>query len=404
VIRNRFRTVEGDPFNPREIRESAERIRALGFFSKSDVAAREGSSSEQVIVDVNVEEQPTGSLSFGLSYSVASGAAYAINFKETNFLGRGQTLAFSFDTGSSAANSSLTFVEPAFLGRDLAFRTNAFYTEYNNDFARYSTRLGGVSVGLDFPAGENSRLGVAGGLRFDSLFDVSAESSAIIAAEEAIGDRYLGFIGTNYTYDLRGGGLDPNRGVLLRFGNELYGGDASYLKSSFTAVAETRVWHEEVGLRASLEGGMINVLSGQSRVTDRFFGSEMRGFEPRGIGPRDLNTENLDPLGGNYFAVAKFEAGFPLGLPEEYGITGGVFLDVGSVWGLDDTNGGSAGACLGGAGACPVDDGVRLRAAAGFSIFWVTALGPLRFNFSRPLIKEAYDKEQNFDLTISTKF
>ena len=68
VIRNQFRSVEGDPFNPREIREAAERIRALGFFTEADVQAREGSTPDQVIVDVDVEEQPTGSLTFGASF------------------------------------------------------------------------------------------------------------------------------------------------------------------------------------------------------------------------------------------------------------------------------------------------------------------------------------------------
>ena len=102
----------------------------------------------------------------------------------------------------------------------------------------------------------------------------------------------------------------------------------------------------------------------------------------------------MDALGGNLFAVAKFEAEFPLGLPEEYGIHGGVFLDVGSVWGLDNTAG------TGGA----VDDGFHLRSVAGVSLFWETPIGPLRFNFSKALQKEVYDVEREFDLTISTKF
>ncbi|MCU0909889.1 MAG: outer membrane protein assembly factor BamA [Rhodobacteraceae bacterium] len=396
VVRQRFRTVEGDPFNPREIRESAERIRALGYFSSAEVSAREGSSPEQVVVDVDVEEQPTGSLGFGLSYSVSSGAAFAVNFSESNFLGRGQTLAFALDTGTTNSNSRLTFIEPYFLGRDLRFSSNIFYRESSNDFSDYSTRTGGLSLGLEFPAGENSRLGFTVGARFDSLFDVDPASSPILIAEEDIGDRYMGLFGVTYSYDTRAGGLDPTRGVLLRFSNELYGGDASYLKSTIQAVAEAKVRNEEVTLRASFEGGAISVIDGQSRVTDRFFGSEMRGFEPRGIGPRDLDTAGEDPLGGNYFAVAKFEAEFPLGLPEEYGITGGLFLDVGTVWGLDDTDG------AGGAGS--VDDSLHLRAAAGFSVFWTTPLGPLRFNFSTPIEKLDYDKEQNFDLSVSTRF
>ena len=75
-----FHTVEGDPFNPREIRESASRIRALNFFSVAEVNSREGSTSEQVIIDVDVEEAPTGSLSLGASYSADQGACIGDRF------------------------------------------------------------------------------------------------------------------------------------------------------------------------------------------------------------------------------------------------------------------------------------------------------------------------------------
>ncbi len=400
VVRRQFQTVEGDPFNPREIRESAERIRALRYFSNADVQAREGSTPDQVIIDVNVDEQPTGSLSFGISYGVASGTAFAVSFSETNFLGRGQTFNLAFDTGSSNSNATLTFIEPAFLGRNLRFRTDTFYRESDNDFSTYSTRTGGATLGFEFPLGELTRLGINGGIRFDSLYDVDAASSPILQAEEAIGDRYLGVLGYNYSYDTRIGGLSPNAAIVLRFGQELYGGDASYLKTSLTAIGERKAFNEDVTLRAKFEGGAINVIDGSSRVTDRFFANQMRGFEPRGIGPRDLDSTNDDPLGGNFFAIMSFEAEFPLPVPEEYGLSGGVFFDIGSVWGLDDTSG-TVGVNQ---PTGEVDDSLRWRAAAGVSVFWTTPIGPLRFNFSTPIEKEAYDKEQNFDLTISTRF
>ena len=83
-------------------------------------------------------------------------------------------------------------------------------------------------------------------------------------------------------------------------------------------------------LRAELEGGVLTMLKGDSRSVDRYFGNgKIRGFKPNGIGPRDLTATNQDALGGNAFAVARLEAEFPLGLPEEYGISGGVFWDVG---------------------------------------------------------------------------
>jgi outer membrane protein insertion porin family len=211
-------------------------------------------------------------------------------------------------------------------------------------------------------------------------------------------------LGYTYSYDTRISGLNPKGGVLLRFSQDFagVGGDAQYILTSALALAETKIRQEEVTVRAIFEGGMINSFGGyNTRTTERFFGNgKIRGFEPGGIGPRELGAgANNEALGGNIFAVARFEADFPVGLPEEYGISGGLFFDVGSVWSLDDVNGGP----LGGP-ASIVDDSMNLRSSIGFSIFWDTPIGPLRLNFAKPLVKETYDLEQTFDLTVSTKF
>ncbi|MFM7335325.1 MAG: outer membrane protein assembly factor BamA [Tabrizicola sp.] len=397
VIRRQFRTSEGDPFNPREIRQAAERIRALGFFADAQVNADQGSAQDQVVVNVDVEEQPTGSLSFGLSYSVSNGTGVNIGFSETNFLGRGQSLAMSVSTASSNQNASFNFTEPAFLGRDMSFSIGGFYRTSESDFSVYDTRNIGFSTGIGFPVGEQSTLDLRIGIAEDKLFNYTG-TSPIIGAEVARGALTTTSIGYTYEFDNRITGLNPKGGVLLRFGQDYagLGGDNDYIKTTALALAETKVMNEEVTLRAIFEGGAITSLGGNvTRVTDRFFGnSKIRGFEPNGIGPRDLGAANQDALGGNMFAVARFEADFPLGLPEEYGITGGAFFDVGSVWSLDNTAG------VGGA----VDDGFNPRATVGLSVFWTTPIGPLRFNFSHAVKKEDYDKEQTFDLTISTKF
>ena len=395
VVRRQFRTVEGDPFNPREVRQAAERIRALGFFADARVNADQGSDPDQVVVNVDVEEQPTGSLSFGLAYSVASGVGVNVAFSETNFLGRGQKLALSISTASANQSSSFSFTEPALLGRDLSFTVGAFYRTSESDYSVYDTRNIGFTTGIGFPLGEQSSLDLRFGVAEDKLYNYTGDST-IIAAEEAQGALSTISLGYTYEYDNRITGLNPKGGVLLRFGQDFagLGGDNEYIKTTALALAETKVWHEEVTLRAIFEGGAISSLGdSQTRVTDRFFGnSKIRGFEPNGIGPRDLAATDDDALGGNMFAVARFEADFPLGLPEEYGITGGAFMDVGSVWSLNDTNGGA------------VDDSFIPRATVGVSIFWNTPIGPLRFNFSHAVKKEDYDKEQSFDLTISTKF
>lgn len=413
VVRRQFRTVEGDPFNPREIRQSAERIRALGFFADAKVEAEPGSSPDQVVVNVDVEEKPTGSLTFGVSYNVNSGVGFNIGLTESNFMGRGQYVSLNLASGTDATDSSFTFVEPAFLDRDLEFKFNLWYNVTDDQYSFYNTRKIGFSTGIEFPVSDNGRLELRYKLAKDELLDVdrgtaddpatpedetSNGSSIILWDEEDMGGPIASSIGYTYSYDTRITGLNPKGGVLLRFGQDFagFGGDIESITTSALALAETKVFSEDVTVRAILEGGAVHMLNGgTTRVTDRFFGNgKIRGFEPNGIGPRDLGADNEDALGGNLFAAARFEADFPLGLPEEYGITGGLFLDVGSVWSLDNVNG------TGGV----VDDSMRLRSAIGLSVYWTTGLGPLRFNFAKALAKEDYDKEQTFDLTISTQF
>ena len=395
VVRRQFRVAEGDPFNPREIRESSERIRALGFFSNVDVEAREGSTPQQVIVDVNVEEQPTGSISFGGSYSSSSGFGLAIEFRERNFLGRGQGINLGFNTASSSQSYSFGFREPAVLGRDLAFGIGLSYTETDNDNADYDTAIGRFSPSLTFPISENGQLSLRYSAKYSDISETDTEIGRIVAAEAALGPRWDSSVGYTLSYDTRRTGLDPTAGILLEFGQDIggLGGDTKFLRTNVRAVAQRLVMSEEVTLRASFEAGAVNYEDG-SRVTDRFFlgSSLMRGFESGGIGPRERNGDIDDALGGNMFAVARFEAEFPLGLPDEYGISGGAFYDVGTLWDLDQTN------------ADVIYNDASLRHVVGLSVFWDTALGPLRFNFSKALVKEKYDKEQEFELTISTQF
>lgn len=406
VVRRQFRTVEGDPFNPREIREAAERIRALGFFETADVNARQGTASDQVIVDVNVEEKPTGSLTFGASYSVANGVGFNVGLSEANFLGRGQYVSLNLAVGTDDKNSSITFIEPAFLDRNLKFRFSAYYTTSENSNAEYSTKRLGVSPSIEFPMGEFSALELRYKVSQDEIYDVDTTSTApgstltpgsstLLQLEEARGAEITSALGYTYSYDTRLGGIDPNSSVLFRFGQDFagLGGDITSITTTALASYERKAFREEITLRAEIEGGVVVTSGGDSRLVDRFTGNgKIRGFEPNGIGPRDLTAFNRDAVGGNYFAVARLEAEFPLGLPEEYGITGGLFADVGSVWGLDNTLGGL------------IDDDMHLRSSIGVSVFWNTALGPLRFNFSKAIDKESYDLEQNFDLTVSTRF
>lgn len=424
VIRRQFRTVEGDPFNPREIRNAAERIRALGYFADASVESRQGSSEQQVIVDVNVEEQPTGTLSFGASYGVSAGIGLNIGLTEENFLGRGQTIGLSVVTAKSSRSASFDFVEPAFLGRDLGARLSLWKRRTTQDNVKFNTDTAGLLTAIDFPTSPNGRVSLRYRLTRSAMTDVTpipgpgecdadddddtlpncnTGSSPILVDEAAKGRLVSSAIGYEYSYDSRRERIDPRTAWKFRFGQDFagVGGDVHSITTSLYAGVESRAWREEVRLLAELEAGAIHMRDGEiSRYIDRYNGSYVRGFETSGYGPRDLHAPNNDALGGNYYWVARAEAQFPLGLPEEYGILGGLFADVGSVWGLDNKSGVAGPDQPGGV----VDDGMKIRASIGASLFWETPIGPLRFNFTKALRKESYDETQPFDMTITTRF
>jgi outer membrane protein insertion porin family len=400
VLRRQFPVAEGDPFNPREIRESAERIRALDFFESAEVNARQGSGPDQVIVDVDVVEKPTGSLSFGGTFSSANGFGLAISFVERNFVGRGQSLKLDFSSAEEAETYGIGFREPALLGRDLGFGLQLQYSTTESSAYAFDTEQIIFQPSLDFPLSENGRLLVrytAEGI--EALARDPIEHGSIIANDIAAGAQFRSSVGYTYTYDTRNSGLDPTAGFLLQFGQDFagLGGDSEFIRTTAKVVGQKRIFNDEVVLTATLEGGALSWLGGNNRAVDRFIlgPSIMRGFEPGGIGPRDTSGGFDNALGGNLFLTARFEAEFPLGLPEEYGIRGAVFYDVGNLWDLSDVN-------L--AGGTVVGESGSFRHVVGLSILWDTPVGPLRFNFTDAIKKETFDRDQSFDLTLSTSF
>ncbi len=397
VIRRQFRIVEGDPFNPSEIRASARRIRALGFFSNADVTSREGSNPEQVVVDVKVEEAPTGSLSFGASYSTEAGAGGLVEYSERNFLGRGQALSLKMTAGTGNQTYSFDFTEPAFLYNDLSLSLLTSYAETQRQFSQYNTSALKIRPQLSFPLSEQTRLGVRYQYAESKLSNASLSTGAVIGEELALGNISESGLGYTLSFDSRRTGLDPDAGVLARIEQDFsgLGGDTTSLKTTGLISGEMKVLGEEVTLIGTIEGGMLSYSKGQSRVVDRFqLGSGiMRGFEPGGIGPREYDSVKgvNDALGGDKFAAMRLEALFPIGLPEEYGITGGVFYDVGNLWGLEYDS-----------ADIQYEKGAW-RQAAGVSIIWITPVGPFRFNFSRAIAKELLDTANDFELTLATR-
>ena len=197
------------------------------------------------------------------------------------------------------------------------------------------------------------------------------------------------------TYDDRDSVIEPTHGLMYWFDTEVsgFGGDSQYV-SGRTGASYYYPIFDQVVFNTLAEVGAIEGYSNEDvAINERYYlgGTTMRGFEQAGLGPRDISTN--DSLGGNRFYRGSMEFSFPVGLPEELGIKGHAFSDVGSVFEVDGVDNDPN----------AVDEHA-LRASVGLGISWRSPFGPIRIDYSEPVSQESYDEEENFQFNFGTRF
>ena len=391
VIRREFRLAEGDAFNAVLLDRSKTRINALGFFSRVDVTTEDGSTEDRTIINVEVEEQSTGELSIGAGFSSAAAFVAELRVSERNLLGRGQRLNVGLLVGSLRQEIDLSFTEPYFLGRDLAAGFDLF--RVSNDFqdeASFDSSSTGLGLRMGFPLTEFMTLNTRYTLRRDKITDVGSNASIVVQNSE--GTATTSSVG----YTLNFNNLDdyklPTRGYRFSVSQDFagLGGTERYVRTVIN-YAFYRQLIDKVIAVARLENGLIWGIGRDVRIIDRFFlgPDDIRGFDRAGLGPRDTSTD--DGLGGNLYYKFSGEITFPLGLPEEFGIRGAVFVDGGSLAFLDDKD------------PSIVDVG-SLRLSGGFGVSWDSPFGPIRLDYAEAFLKEDFDKTEAFHFSFGTRF
>ncbi len=416
VIRREFQFSEGDAFNAFRLQQSERDIRALGFFGNVDVSTERGSTPDRVVIKTTVEERSTGDITFGVGFSTSDSVGGQVSITERNFLGRGQFVRASVSATTERQFFDFRFREPYFLDRDVLAGFDLFHTEIDNqDESSFDTQRTGFKPVIGFNLDEQQRITFSYTIERDEIKDVPDDASPLI--ERDVGSRFLSSVGATYTFDTRDSATRPTEGLLLRVSGDFagLGGDALHFKSEGSITGYRSAFREDVVFSLELAGGGLFGFGNEDdiRVNDRFElgGDSFRGFARSGVGPRDTNTltvdgdvETLDDaLGGNFYAITRADVSFPLGLPEEFGLTGGLFADAGTLWSLED-NGYDALDANGNPASFSVDDELALRATVGASLYWTSPFGPLRLNFATPLVKEEQDEEEFFRFSGGTRF
>ncbi|WP_417669011.1 outer membrane protein assembly factor BamA [Roseibium sp.] len=415
VIRREFDLAEGDAFNRALVDKAERRLRNLGFFDKVNVTTSQGSAPDRVVINVQVEEKPTGEVSFGVGYSTTDGVIGDISVTEKNFLGRGQFVKIAVGGGTDTQTYEFAFVEPFFLGRRIALDLDVYKKVTDaNDYRSYDEDKIGGGFGFSLPLREEEltlRLyykifqqkitdpdNLATGLN-----NCSSNPDLSPAICDSLGTYLTSLAGYNLVHSTLNNNLNPSDGIYASFGQEFagIGGDSYYIKTT----AEARAYKEilpDFGVvgKASVKGGHVTAIGDERlRVSEQFMvgGNLIRGFENQGIGPRDRNTE--DALGGTMFVAATVESTFPFPvIPQEFGLSGAVFADAGSVWDADSD-------LINVVGANNVaSNDFALRASVGAGVRWNSPFGPIRADFAWALMKEDADKTQVFRLSGGTRF
>ena len=390
VVRREFRLVEGDAFNTAKLRRSRQRIRNLGFFRTVDVETQPGSAPDKTVIITNVEEQSTGDLTFGAGFSSSAGPLGNVGIRERNLLGRGQDLRISFTLAAEQTKLDLSFTEPYFLGRNLAAGFDAFRINNNDDQRSFDLERTGGSLRAGFSYNERLRHVVRYTLENKNITNIDSDASLLVRDEA--GEFLESTVSHEITWDARDSRFDPREGIAFRVSNELagLGGDVFFIKTTVGGEYHYTI-ADNWTISTDATIGHILGLGEDTRISDRFFvgGSNCRGFEFAGVGPRDVPSG--DALGGKNFYYGTLELSFPLGLPAEFDIRGRFFTDICSAWDLDRSN-------------ANVRDESSPRVSVGTGVSWNSPFGPILIDLGYAVIEESFDKTEVLNFSFGTQF
>ncbi len=392
VIRREIEFVEGDPFNSLKLRQSEKNVRSSGLFENVEFKVDELQGTNKSSIDVEVTERSTGEFSVGAGFSSLDGALGNIGIKESNVFGQAKELALQLGLSTRRSSIDLSYTDPYFLDSDIAAGIDLFNIRRNNKtYSGYKHNIIGFKLRSGYEILDDFRHISSYTLKRDKIHDIDDSTSTFI--KEQKGKRVNSIIGQALQYDKLNDRMNPTDGYRIRLDLDYYGliGDSEHFATEFKLANFYRITDSGgVFLGSFLEAGYIASIK-EVKINDRFFlnGDRLRGFKNLGIGPRDTSTS--DALGGEIYYVARNELHFPLGLPDELGVSGLAFADIGTVY-----NTSSSGSLI--------EDESSLRASAGLGLTWISPFGPVKFFLSNPFLKENYDKKEIFRFSFGTTY
>jgi len=385
VIRSELLLDEGDPFNNLKLDQSIARLKARNIFGEIKKTVTDGTNSDKKIIELQVEEKPTGEISAGAGIGT-SGGSLQFAISENNWLGKGINLITSMNLSAETFAGTLAVNNPNYNYSGNAL--NYFISHSSNDKpdSGFKNNITSTGIGTNFEQYRNVYISPNLSLSYD---DLTVESTASTALAKQAGT----FTDLSFDYgislDNRDRVFAPTDGYVSSFNQAipLYA-DSPYIRNSYAFSTYETLTPNIIGA-FRFYATAINGLSNKDvRLSKRvsLSSSRLRGFESGKVGPKD----GVDYVGGNYATVSNFEVSLPNFLPESTKTDIGLYLDIGNIWHVDYDP--------------TLDDSNKIRSSAGINTSWASPVGPIAFIFSQNLSKASTDVTESFNFRLGTTF
>ena len=383
VIRNTFIVDEGDPFNEILFNKSIQNIKARNIFKKVDYITTDSTDLNKII-DITVEEKPTGEIFAGAGTGTA-GSSITAGIKENNYLGIGVQLDTNLTITDDTVKGRFSALNPNYNNTDKSIKTEI--ESSTNDFmtsSGYKTSRTGLTVGTEFEQKKDLFVNLEISNFYEDL-ETSNSATNIIKKQE--GNYFENLLKYRITLNKLNQNFQPTDGFVTHFSQTLpiYSDDIS-IENSLTGSKYYSI-NDNLILSAKLYLKAINSLDDNVRVSKRVYvpGRLLRGFESGKIGPKD----GTQYIGGNYAGALNLNSTVPNIFFENENIDLNFFVDFANVWSVDYDSS---------------LDSNKIRSATGLAVNWFSPIGPLTFSYAIPITEEKTDISEKFRFQIGTSF
>ena len=386
VIRNNLLVDEGDPYNELLQTKTLNNIKSLNFFNKVDFDVLDGAVDNTKIINITVEEKPTGEIMAGAGLGT-DGGTVVFGIKENNFLGRGIEFSTDVNVSAESVKGKISLNNPNFQGSDKSLRTSieSTVTDRLTNFG-YRSKKSGFSIGSGFEYYDDLYL-TTGISSYVEKLDTNSTASATLRKQE--GSYFDTFFNYTLSYDKRDQRYKTTDGYVSRFSQNVPLISESYtLTNKYDYKVYNKWLNENIASFSFYAKASSSIVGKDVKLSDRLFlpSNKLRGFEAGKIGPKD----GADYIGGNYAAAINISTTLPQIFPNLQNTDFSLFFDAGNVWSVDYDS------------SLPQSNNIRSSVGLAVDIF--TPIGPLNFSLTEVITKYEDDVAESFRFNLGTTF